>query len=872
MTFKKTCCIAAAAVLLITTGIALGLPATRSSAARIAGEKRLTLPETNVTRTQLPNGLVVVAGEVPGGLASVQLWVRTGSVTEDKYMGSGISHFVEHMLFKGTEKLKAGEAAFKIRSLGGEMNAYTTTDRTVYHITIPEEHTEKALALLADAAANSSFDPVEMEKERDVILREMDMNEDDPERKLSRLLWSTAFQVHPYRHPVIGYRTLLEKLTREDLVAYHAERYTPDNMVVVVAGDISSDRVVSLAVKYFGGMERGRRPPPGVPEEPSQPGPRELFVEWDVNVTRLLVGYHIPNLTHPDLYPLDVMAIILGHGQSSRLFKEVKLEAGLVHSVSAWSYTPRYPGLFGIDAVLDDENLDSALAAIRKEVERLRTEPVSKSELEKAKRMVLTDYIRGLETVAGRAREFGVGEVVAGDVNFASVYVKNIQRVEPEDIMRAANKYLSRKNMTSVVLKPFAHTEKPKRADRKTHIIRKFTLSNGATVITAPRHALPLVSVRCVWKGGTLVETEKDAGISRLLASMITLGAPELVKQVEERGGSVEAYSGHNTFGCSLNVLRDDLDHGLSVLSQIIRTPSLPEDVMEGAKAAQIAAIRSQQDEVFSAAMVEFRKAFFGSHPYRFITAGTEEAVENISRDDLLRYHAAYCTPAGMVAAVYGDVAQDEAAALMEKHFGGIWNKAGQISIGNLSREGHRNSSRKQLNRNQAVIICGYPGAAVTGTDRHALQLTASILSGHGSRLWEEIREKKGLAYSVGAFNIFGIDPGSFIIYASVEPDKTEEVKKYLLAEIERLRTESVRDEELTAAKAELIGDNLRERESISGAAFSAALNELYGLGYDAAERFPEMISKVTSDDILRVAKEKFKPDERTIVIVSPDE
>lgn len=828
------------------------------------------LPKPEAVRTELSNGLVVIAARSAGKVASVQLWVRAGSVTEDEYMGSGISHLVEHMLFKGTPNMKPGEAALRVRALGGTMNAYTSTDRTVYHITLPKEHTEKALELLSDAAANPLFDPGELEKEQEVILREIDMNEDNPVRKASRLLWSTAFRVHPYRHPVIGCRALFETLTRDDVIAYHKTRYMPNNMIVVVAADIEPDEAAGLVEKHFGTMKMVRRRPPIVPLEPRQLGRCRRFLEWDVKVTRLRIGYHIPDLRHPDLYGLDVAAIILGHGQSSRLSQKLKQEAGLVHSISAWSYTPQYPGLFGINATLDNENLEPALEEIQREIERLKAGRISRSELEKAKRMVLASYIRGLETTAGLAAELGSNELTAGNVNFSRTYVTGIRSVKPKDVVAVARKYLTDENMTTVALRPRGRVVEDQHAARKVTATEKFSLSNGATLIVRPRHDLPLVSVRCVWRGGSLVETEDNAGIGELLSRVLTRGAPDMVKRIEERGGSVGAYSGHNSFGCSLDVLREDLDEGLSVLSRIVIKPPLPEDTIEKAKASQIASIRSRQDNVFSTAMEEFRKAFFGSHPYRFTTSGTEESVSRIFRKDLLAYHALSFVPAGMVVAVYGDVTTDEARALMERRFGSVWSKTKPRHAGGLLRKGTKREALKHLDRKQAVIILGYPGTKITSADRYILRLASRVLSGQGSRLWEEVREKRGLAYSVGSFNIFGIDPGAFVIYASVQPEKVQEVKKFLLAEMERLRKEPVGDEELETAKAEMIGEKLREKETNAGSAFSAALNELYGLGYDADDRLLGMIQRVTAGDIRNLALDKFLEKDATIVVVAP--
>lgn len=358
----------------------------------------------------LDNGLTVITKsthKVP--LVAVRLVVKAGSATEGRFTGSGISHFVEHMLFKGTADLPVGEVEKHIKSYGGYINAYTSHDTTEVRLIVKSDHLDDALSLLSDFVFNTSFDESEFEKERDVILSEIRMNRDEPSSRVSTLLWETAYLMHPYRYPVIGYEDLFKQIKRDDLVEYHRSKYTPNNCILSIVGDIDEAAVIRSCEKTFGKLPRRAEAQPMSPQEPLQMSARKAEEQIEgLKLSRLVIAFHSTSLADTDLYPLDLLAAALGQGESSRLYNSLVKRKKLAYGVSSYNYTPRDPGLFIISLTLEERNIDAALKEVLSEIKNIKSRALRRSELEKVKRSVLSGYIYGKESIEAQADDYGL--------------------------------------------------------------------------------------------------------------------------------------------------------------------------------------------------------------------------------------------------------------------------------------------------------------------------------------------------------------------------------------------------------------------------------------------------------------------------------
>src|SRR5438477_4405507 len=325
-----------------------------------------------VKLTTLENGLAIIVREDHSApVVSAQAWCMTGSIHEGKWLGAGMSHVLEHMLFKGTTTRPGSRIDQEVQEAGGYMNAYTSFDRTVYHIDVPNTGAKIAIDILCDIMQHASLPPEEMAKEKQVIVREMDMNVDDPGRRAGRRLFETAYTKSSYRFTVIGYPDIFHELKPEDIHSYYREKYAPNNVFYVVAGDVTESQVIAQIREAYAKSRARPSPPLVLPDEPKQTAPREIIEEAPIEIGYFHFAWHIPELRHPDVPILDVLAALLGHGRSSRLFQEVREKKALVHSIDAWTYSPGNPGLLGITAMADADKFDAARAAILAEIERI---------------------------------------------------------------------------------------------------------------------------------------------------------------------------------------------------------------------------------------------------------------------------------------------------------------------------------------------------------------------------------------------------------------------------------------------------------------------------------------------------------------------
>lgn len=835
-------------------------------------------------KTTLDNGLkVVIEEDHSAPVVAVQLWVGVGSGDEEDDE-AGISHVIEHMLFKGTKRRGVGEIAKEIEGVGGVINAFTSYDQTVYHITIARRFFDRALDVLSDAAMNSIFDPEELKKEIKVILQELKRGEDSPSNRLYKEITSLAFRVHPYRRPVIGYDKTLKGLTRKKVLDFYRKWYVPSNMTLVIVGDVDRKEVLKKVKEAFGGFD-GRPLPPRVRAvEPPQKELRVRIITHDVKEAKLELAFHIPSLTHPDVYAIDILAAILGEGKSSRLFRKVKEEKGLVRDIATYSMTPKDPGLFFISADLDADKVEEALEAILGEVERIRKEGVEEKELQRAKIKVEADFVYERETFPGRARKWGYFETIAGDVRFEERYLEGIKGVTSEDVKRVARQYLRVKNLSIALLLPEGRgvigVEGLKRLALRSlqeEGIKRVVLRNGITLIVKENHANPTVSVYTVFLGGLIGEGRENNGISNILARMLTRGtrslaANEIAERIESMGGRISGFSGRNTFGLKGRFLSRFFDEGISLYTDILLHPAFPEGELKKVKGDVLKEIETEEDNLFMTTIRLLDSHLYRGHPYGMDPLGSKESVERIDRTDLLKYYRSHVKGRNMVIAVVGDVDSYEVIDRLEKAFATL--PKGEAFAPELPQvkppKGIVKAEKVRKEREQAHIALGFIAPSLKDPDRYPMEVLTEILSGMGGRLFIELRDKRGLAYVVSAFFRPGYNTGSFVVYMATSPQNLNVSIAGIRDELKKLLLGRISTEEVEEAKSSIIGRYEIGLQSNSAQASDMALNELFGLGFDEFRRYSEKIKAVTVDDVKRVAKRYIDMDSYVLSILKP--
>ena len=839
----------------------------------------VTFPPSAAQKRVLPNGLTVIVQEDRSApVVSVQAWCGTGSIDENEHLGAGLSHILEHMLFKGTKTRASNAIVQKIQDVGGYINAYTSFDRTVYWIDVPQAGTSAALDILSDTMVNSTLPQEEYAKEQEVIRREFAMVMDDPDRMAGQLLLATAFQRHPYRLPVIGQLEIYNQLTQKVVMQYYKTRYVPNNLTFIVVGDVDAEAVYQQLDAFFKDYPAKSLQPVYIPAEPPQLGTRVVHQEFATELTRLSLAWHIPEITHPDVPALDLLSTILGDGRSSRLYRRVREEAGLAFGVSAFSYTPGDPGLLGIDATVEPAKREATQELILKILEEIKQAGVTSDELAKAKKISLSHHLGSLTTMRGQASDLGSNWFLTRNLNFTREYLDAVQKITPEDIRRVAGKYLTSDNLTIVSLNPkgalAAKTEitRPIVAGE----IQKIELSNGMRLLVREDPRLPLVSMAAVFRGGLLAETPQTNGITRLMAKVLLKGTKtrtgeQIADMIEAVGGSIGSDAGNNSFSVSLDVTQPDFKLGAELLSDVLLNATMPEKAITREKEVQLAGIKEDEEQLTTVARNILREALFPEHPYALRGKGSLPSVAKLTKKNLIEFRDRYLVARNGVISVFGNVKAAEVKQIFEQALSGM--KSGDLALTDAPKPRPLAKTipvESLKDKAQGVIMVGYRGADMFSSDRYALELIDEASSDLGSRFFIRIREQMGLAYYVGASQMQGLVPGLFLFYLGTDPQKIERVKTALLDEINKLAAEGLTNDELARAKKKLLGQMQIANQSNDSFGYMAALDELYGLGFAHYKTLERDVEAVTLEDVKRVATKYFQKQPYVLATVRP--
>ncbi|MBA2432981.1 MAG: insulinase family protein, partial [Chthoniobacterales bacterium] len=641
---------------------------------------------------------------------------------------------------------------------------------------------------------------------------------------------------------------------------------------------VNGDEVHQQLVKLFEGYPGKSLKPVFIPEEPQQLGRREVHQEFATELTRFSFAWHIPPVTHSDVPALDLLSTILGTGRSSRLYRQVREEAGLAFGVSAFSYTPGEPGMLGIDATTDPAKREAAQELILQIVEEIKQARVTPEELLKAKKIALSHQLGSLTTMRGQASDIGSNWFLTRNLNFSRDYLEAVQRVTLEDIQDVAQKYLVDENLTIISLNPKGALASTNGASSEVAAgeIQKIELSNGLRILVREDRRLPLVSITCVFRGGLLAETRQTNGITHLLSKALLKGtttrsAEEIADTIEAVGGNIGSDSGNNSFSISLDVTEPDFSLGVELLADVLLNATLPEQVIAREKEVQLAAITDEEEHLTSVARNLMRDALFGDHPYALRTKGSAGAVAKLKRDQLVRFRDRLVVAKNGVISVFGNVKAAEVQQLFERVLGHM--KPGELALTNVPSSAPMKKTMEvedTKEKAQGVLMVGFRGADLFSKDRYALELIDEASSDLGSRFFVRIREQMGLAYYVGSMQMQGLVPGLFAFYLGTDPQKLTPVKAALLDEIGKLATEGLTKEELARAKKKLIGQQQIANQSNDSLGYMTALDELYGLGFDHYQELEREVEAITVADVKRVAAKYFKAQPYVLATVRP--
>ncbi|MEW6009371.1 MAG: pitrilysin family protein [Candidatus Omnitrophota bacterium] len=828
----------------------------------------------------LDNDLTLLLKKVPGDIASIIVLIKSGSTKEGKFLGSGISHLLEHMLFKDNPENPKSEVAKFISSLGGEITGSTSYETTTYVINLPKQNLNKALELLNTFLFQPQFSQTDLEKEKQVIIKEINLGKDNPSKVLWDSIMETVFTKHPLRYPIIGYENLLKNITLADLNEYYNQEYIGANIVLSIAGDFDNRLVVDKIKELFSKTKRDIVQPAYEITEPAQTSPRENL--RSIKTTNLAYGaiaFPSVSINHPDLYALDALAAILSGTRSSRLNQKLKEELQLVYAISASNYTPSCPGLFVITFTGEPKKQEQSFKTILNEIEKLKKIGVANEELKNAKQSIKSEILFAQEYCQNLAESAAEYESMVGDPDFDKIYLERINKLTIRDIQNVAKKYLDVYRISQVSLLQPSHDEKANATSgistSEKAQIKKINLDNGLRVLLLEDKRLPIINLKVAFLGGLLSENKENNGISNLTSRLLVKGtktktAYEISRLIDSWGANLTSFSGNNSFGISINTLKENLPDTLRLIYEIITSPAFDPGEIEKEKLIIFSLLKKQQEDIFTIGSLLLKKELYKDHQYGLNELGRIETVSRLTRENLMDFYQQHISANNMVISVFGYIDSDNTLEIIR----GLFSRLPSDNRPSLKEKTLKPLKEKLtqfqiLEKEQSLFMLGFSTCKIIDPDRYALDIISEALSNIDGRLFKNIRSKLGIAYALGARNVEMLKGGYFIFYVATTEENLEKAQAKIWEEIENLKKYSISSEELDRAKKSLIGKQKISLQSINSLSWQASLDELYGLGFSNYSSFEDEINRITLQDIKKILNKYFS-DNYVEIFISP--
>ncbi len=865
---------------------------------------------------KLSNGLTVITKEihfVP--VTSLYVFYKVGSVNEYGQI-LGISHIVEHMMFKGTKNFGPNDIDKLIKSVGGSHNAYTSNDLTAYYINLPSNAIDIGLMIEADRMENSRMAASDFKTERFVIMEERRMRTDNsPFGTFWERYSQVVFSRHPYRNPVIGYMSDIEVITIDQIKEYYKKYYQPNNAAVIVVGDFKTSEMLKKVKKHFGGIKKGPDIPElNIPQEIPK-GERVLKIK-DVR-NKYHVGYYsyrIPTYDSEDFAALQAIPMIMSRVNSARLQKLV--DQGIALGTSAIARGGRDPRtMIFILYSKTEQELMQCEKLLFEEIEKLKTELVSDLELKIAKNTLDSDFVFSYQSASNIAEKIGYFHTVA-DLNYLTGLRDDYRDLTKEDIKRVAVKYLKKdyvikgylfpdtsgktappppqssisgdshgktynKDLGSKVdLKKYITAESDYKVELKNKIKRK-VLPNGVIVVAMQNPNFDIVAVKGTLLAGPAFDKKGKFGLATLTVSCLGYGTTTRDKQkIDEEKDLIslrgDIDTGLETVTFKYSMVSNQYDSAMALVSDFIINPTFPEKYFNQQKMSFL--MYHQQLTMNPQEVVgkTFKKLLYGEeHPYSHYQYGDAAEFNTFTLDDVKQFHKDNYGPEHCIIGVVGPQSPTELIGVIEKYFG-KWAKTGKVNkvdFGDMKPLTEiKEKSISLPGQTQTNIRMGWPGVKVGEEDYYPLMILNFVMGGGSlsSRLGSEIRVKSGLAYSVHSYIHPRTFKGSINIVTGTKAGNEELVRKKIIKVIKEIIKNGISDEELFISKQYMINSSPRSMETNGQLVGSIEYMEYMKLGMDYYDNYTAKIKKVTSEDIKRVAKKYLDTEKYIWVQVGP--
>ncbi|MDR2162086.1 MAG: insulinase family protein [Desulfovibrio sp.] len=855
--------------------------------------------------TRLANGLtVVVKKDDRFPLVSLRLYVHAGSSYESDE-DAGISHLLEHMVFKGTAGRPGNAAAAAVESRGGYINAATSFDYTVYLTDMPSSSWETGLDVLKDMAFHPTLDPAELEAEKEVVIAELKRGEDSPGQRIFRMTQQTALAGTPYRNPIIGYEPIIRGLTPERIRGYIERHYQPQSMLLLVCGDVDEARVLAEAETLFGNLTNSREVPAPAPIRPRIQGFQATLDTGPWTKVHLALALPVPGMADARSPQLDVLAQLLGGDASSRLYRVYKYEKRMVDSLSVHNYSFERLGLFLIQATLDADKLLPFWESLVRDLADLPLASFSGEELARARLNIEDELLRSKETISGYAAKLGFFQFFDKGEQGEANYLNLVRNTNQEILTGLISTLLTPERLSLAVLLPRdASLSLPAPADGSPLEDKAFSswagrvlaeqwpsrpraveeaateraqpaevihLGQGRTLILLRDRTLPYVSADLLFSGGDSLLLEKNQGLGAFTASLLTKGtqnlsATALEEYLSDRASSLTASSGRQSFSFSFTAPSGYAGDMFALLAEVLNLPSLREEEADRVRTNQTAAIVSREEQGITLAMRRMFPFFFKNHPYGFLNLGEKENVARFTAADAAVFWAGQRVQP-WVLAVCGDFDREAVIRALQS-FPLPTQK-------NLSLDPPQWGRDKTLElhlaeRNQAHLFLAFPTVGQGHPDEPGINLLQNILAGQSGLLFRDLRDAQSLGYTVTAFNWKADKAGALLFYIGTRPETLAQAEKSFRRIIDRLHAAPLPQEELERGKNQMSADYYRKHQTLAERSGEAAALELMGHPLDSSRELVRKASLLSPADIQSLARKYLRSDQSYLVKILP--
>jgi len=844
--------------------------------------------KTNIGDTSsffLDNGLgVFVCRNPKAPIATFQIWIQTGSVNEGKYAGSGISHFLEHMSFKGSKNYDKNQIISIIDKLGARINASTSYSKTIYYVNCRSAKIAKAADVIMDIVRNPLFPEDEFEKERDVIARERAMYSDSPDSFLFEKMMQTMYLKSPMRHPIIGYMDMIMKVKCSDLFDYHKSKYRPERTFIVACGDIEPEDVFAIVKSKLDDWENNSYNDELVYKEDMQSSSRERSFFFKDPLARIAISFHSSPASDPMAPSFDVLSYILAGSESSRLLKKIEREKKLSTSINSFNYSFLHGGIFAVTAACEKSRIEELKKNLFDEIYAIsRGNPPSETELKRAFTGISFSFLKSLKSINTVASLIGNSLLYYGDYKYVLRYLDIIKSLDTEKIIYAAENCLKEENSNIVTVLPEEKKEKKKlnscntlkKPREKIQIIKN---TNIPDILFLPDNDLPIFDFCFLSKANHFFETIENAGISSLFASTITGGCKSLDEEkimslIDDNAIDLSFSESKHTILSLLSAPLESFDLSMDLLLKIFSEATFPEYVIEREKNIELNSLQSEILSPINTLIDELNRIFYEGHHYSIGSNEKLKVIPLLTREILLNFYKEYfITAKSGVIGISGKISDAELDKLISTLKNIPWKTD---SIKEPFPPSPLRSSIKKtipLPRSQTIVSLSFPAFSIHAQERYLLNLAIPVLNGMNSSLFKKVREENGMAYFTGFSYEYNIYTGKITLYAGISEKDIPKTLQIFYSEVERMKTKGALSEtEFSNAKEKILFNITENRADPANWLVNGVTEYLLKGQLDIFENSEDFYQQLNLDDVNAAISKSLSSEHFVELIILPE-